>query len=73
MRPTTSTSVTNCLYKNCRLIRKQDVRTTPPGTAVSLSVATEEASLPVAYRLYVPQEWADHPTRRQQAGVPNES
>ncbi|XHO07310.1 IS701 family transposase ISBfun4 (plasmid) [Ralstonia syzygii] len=40
--------------------------------AVSLSVATEEASLPVAYQLYLPQEWSDDPTRRQQAGVPDE-
>ena len=38
--------------------------------AVSLSVATEEASLPVAWRLYLPQ--AEDPTRRQQAGVPEE-
>ena len=27
--------------------------------AVSLSVANEQASLPIAYRLYLPQEWAD--------------
>ncbi|ABE36589.1 transposase DDE domain protein [Paraburkholderia xenovorans LB400] len=40
--------------------------------AVSLSVATEAASLPVAYQLYLPQEWTDDPTRRQQAGVPDE-
>src|ERR1700712_2059073 len=40
--------------------------------AVSLSVATEEASLPVAYQLYLPQEGADDPLRRAQAGVPDE-
>jgi SRSO17 transposase len=40
--------------------------------AVSLSVATGEASLPVAWQLYLPQEWAEDPTRRQQAGVPEE-
>ncbi|CAH2813682.1 MAG: Mobile element protein, partial [Candidatus Burkholderia crenata] len=40
--------------------------------AVSLSVATKEASLPVAYRLYLPQDWANDPARRQQAGVPDE-
>jgi SRSO17 transposase len=40
--------------------------------AVSLSLANHTASLPVAYRLYLPQEWADHPVRRQKAGVPEE-
>ena len=40
--------------------------------AVSLSVANEQASLPVAYRLYLPQAWADDPTRRHKAGVPQE-
>ncbi|GJH05922.1 hypothetical protein CBA19C8_35215 [Paraburkholderia terrae] len=40
--------------------------------AVSLSVANGEVSLPVAYQLYLPQEWADDPARRQQAGVPEE-
>lgn len=40
--------------------------------AVSLSVATTEASLPVAYQLYLPKEWAEDPARRQLAGVPEE-
>jgi SRSO17 transposase len=38
--------------------------------AVTLSLANRTASLPVAYRLYLPQEWADDPARRQKAGVP---
>src|SRR3954466_4083712 len=32
--------------------------------AVTLSVATEQASLPVAYRLYLPEAWAAAPARR---------
>src|ERR1035437_10187723 len=38
--------------------------------AVSLSVANHHASLPVAYRLYLPQDWAEDSKRRRKAGVP---
>ena len=40
--------------------------------AVSLSVANPAASLPVADRLYLPQDWAADPARRGKAGVPEE-
>ena len=39
---------------------------------MSLSVANGQASLPIAYRLYLPQAWADDPKRRHKAGVPQE-
>jgi len=39
---------------------------------VSVSVATPHASLPVAYRLYVPQEWVADCERRTRAGIPEE-
>jgi SRSO17 transposase len=40
--------------------------------AVSISLATETASLPVAYRLYLPKQWAGDRARRRKAGVPPE-
>jgi len=40
--------------------------------AVSLSIASRQASLPVRYRLYLPQEWAHDVARRRKAGVPEE-
>jgi SRSO17 transposase len=38
--------------------------------AVSLSIANHSASLPVAYRLYLPKAWAEDGARRDKAGVP---
>src|ERR671910_2194337 len=40
--------------------------------AVTLSVANDRTSLPVAYRLYLPEAWAEDPERRAKAGVPEE-
>jgi SRSO17 transposase len=39
--------------------------------AVSLSVTTKKASMPVAYRLYMPQSWIEDRKRRKKAGVPD--
>ena len=38
--------------------------------AVSLSLATATASVPIARRLYLPQEWCADSARRRAAGVP---
>jgi SRSO17 transposase len=39
---------------------------------VSLSIANHRASLPVAYRLYLPKDWAADAERRRKARVPEE-
>jgi SRSO17 transposase len=40
--------------------------------AVSLSLATHQASLAIAWRLYLPREWAKDRARRKQAGIPKD-
>ena len=40
--------------------------------AVSLSLANHHASLPVAYRLYLPGAWAADDGRRQKTGIPGD-
>ena len=40
--------------------------------AVTLSLANREASLPVAYRLYLPEDWAKDQELRRKAKIPEE-
>lgn len=51
----------------CGLLGKQD----NCQVAVSISLACEQASLPVAWQLYLPQAWAQDIERRTKAGVPD--
>jgi SRSO17 transposase len=51
----------------CGQIGKQD----NCQVAVSLSLATDHASLPVAFRLYLPEAWAGDAERRARTGVPD--
>ena len=39
---------------------------------VTLSVANHHASLPIAYRLYLPEEWIEDAERRKKARIPEE-
>lgn len=52
----------------CGQIGKQD----NCQVAVSLSVSTWNASLSIAWRLYLPEVWCQDAERRQRAGVPKE-
>ena len=52
----------------CGVLGKQD----NCQVAVSVSVANEAVSVPVAYRLYLPESWARDRRRRRLAGVPEE-
>jgi SRSO17 transposase len=52
----------------CGVLGKQD----NCQVAVSISLASAQASVPVAYRLYLPKAWAEDAERRKNAGVPAE-
>jgi SRSO17 transposase len=39
--------------------------------AVTLSIGSARGTMPVAYRLYLPAIWANSPTRREKASVPD--
>src|SRR5262249_2487146 len=41
--------------------------------AVTLSLANHDASLPIAYRLYLPEDWANSRVRRRKAKIPEAS
>src|SRR6266571_8127730 len=51
----------------CGVLGKQD----NCQVAVSVSVANEAVSLPVAYQLYLPERWTTDRRRRRAAGVPD--
>ncbi len=52
----------------CGMLGKQD----NCQVAVSISLASNQGSLPVAWQLYLPEDWAADPRRRAKAGVPQE-
>jgi SRSO17 transposase len=52
----------------CGMLGKQD----NCQVAVSISLASNQGSLPVAWQLYLPEDWAADPVRRAKAGVPEE-
>lgn len=52
----------------CGMLGKQD----NCQVAVSISLASNQGSLPVAWQLYLPEDWAAHRERRAKAGVPQE-
>ncbi len=52
----------------CRMLGSQD----NCQVAVSVSLACDQGSVPVAWQLYLPQDWAADQVRRLQAGVPDE-
>jgi SRSO17 transposase len=52
----------------CGMLGKQD----NCQAAVSVTLACDQGSLPVAWRLYLPEEWAVDPVRRRKAGVPED-
>lgn len=52
----------------CGQLGKQDTCQ----VAVCLSLASAHGSIPVAYQLYLPKDWAADPVRRKTAGVPED-
>jgi SRSO17 transposase len=52
----------------CGMLGKQD----NCQVAVSVSLACQTGSLPVAWQLYLPKDWAEDMARREKAGVPQD-
>ena len=52
----------------CGMLGKQD----NCQVAVSVSLACDQGSVPVAWQLYLPEDWAADPVRRRRAGVPEQ-
>ncbi len=52
----------------CGMLGKQD----NCQVAVSVTLACQAGSLPVAWQLYLPQEWAEDMARREKTGVPQD-
>ena len=52
----------------CGVLGKQD----NCQVAVSVSLACEQGSLPVAWQLYLPRIWAEDAERRHKAGIPED-
>lgn len=52
----------------CGVLGKQD----NCQVAVTISLVGNVLSVPCAYRLYLPEAWANSPTRRSKAGIPGE-
>ena len=57
---------------NRSLVLRSVGQTGELSSGVSVSLATEEASITAAYRLYLPETWANDKELRKQAGVPKE-
>ena len=66
--PKKGTHSVGVAWQYCGQLGKQD----NCQVAVSLSVSNDHASLPIAYRLYLPEAWANDPDRRRTAGVPDD-
>jgi SRSO17 transposase len=52
----------------CGVLGKQD----NCQVAVTVSLMNPSVSVPAAYRLYLPESWANDPRRRKQAGIPKD-